>query len=33
MKDQVPIKGHQAIVSFSKGHHFGLALENINRPD
>src|SRR5664279_1283014 len=26
MKDQKPIKRHQAIVSFSKDHHFGLLL-------
>jgi len=26
MKDQAPIKRHQAIVSFSKDHHFGLLL-------
>ena len=26
MKDQTPIKRHQAIVSFSKDHHFGLLL-------
>jgi iron-sulfur cluster repair protein YtfE (RIC family) len=26
MKDQEPIKRHQAIVSFSKDHHFGLLL-------
>ncbi len=26
MKDQIPIKRHQAIVSFSKDHHFGLLL-------
>lgn len=26
MNDQLPIKRHQAIVSFSKDHHFGLLL-------
>lgn len=26
MKNQAPIKRHQAIVSFSKDHHFGLLL-------
>jgi iron-sulfur cluster repair protein YtfE (RIC family) len=26
MKDQAPIKRHQAIISFSKDHHFGLLL-------
>jgi iron-sulfur cluster repair protein YtfE (RIC family) len=26
MKDQAPIKRHQALVSFSKDHHFGLLL-------
>ena len=26
MKDHAPIKRHQAIVSFSKDHHFGLLL-------
>lgn len=26
MKDHVPIKRHQALVSFSKDHHFGLLL-------
>ncbi|MBP6022231.1 hemerythrin domain-containing protein [Ferruginibacter sp.] len=26
MKNQIPIKRHQAIVSFSKDHHFGLLL-------
>ena len=26
MKDHAPIKRHQALVSFSKEHHFGLLL-------
>ena len=26
MKNQTPIKRHQAVVSFSKDHHFGLLL-------
>jgi hypothetical protein len=26
MKNRAPIKRHQAIVSFSKDHHFGLLL-------
>lgn len=26
MKDHTPLKRHQAIVSFSRDHHFGLLL-------